>query len=148
MKYCGGLFLLTISTFFFVLPVHTFSKVSLEEVYEEPFMLAGILIFWFGILFLKGTYYLFKFAELFTKTIVFSENLILISDRNGCSEEIPTEKISKVVYVKLLYLFEIHFEGKVRKEIILMSGGRSVTQTYEALKEYLSDSNKLKIKWL
>jgi len=148
MKYICGMLLLMLAALFLVLPIFTFFKISLTDIYEDPFLLAAIFIFGFGILFLKGAYYCFKFSDLFTKTIVFSENEISISDNKNNAENLPNDKIIKIIYIKALKLFEIHFKDLQRKEIIVMNNAGYETKDFLALKKFLLSSQKSTEKWL
>ena len=147
MKYVGGVVILALSILFMALPILALVTKSIEEMLDKPILFGVFLMFGFGILFLRASYYCFKYANLFTMRFAFDENKVGVVKGNASTTNIPTKEIKKIVYMRLIQIFEIHLTDSKMDKIIIMNNGQRETNSYLALKEWLLKQNNVTLKW-
>ena len=140
IKYFGiPVFIIMLLTSIFVSYLILAEKYYLENPFNAAFLL---LLFMVMIPYcLKGIFYFYKGKEYFTKKYIFTDDLLSVHDRQGNIDIFPIEDIKKIVYLKALSTFEIHFDNKYPGPIVLMNNGQNQTKSFVDLKQYLLGLN-------
>ena len=110
LKYFGGIFFVALFSFILVIAYTLVTKNAFQEL---PFASIVMTIFCItmGPFSAKSAFYCTRYANSFTRKYIIRDNNLTISDKNGIIETYSFNEVEKIVYRRILKVFEIYFKN-------------------------------------
>lgn len=147
MKYAGG----PVMAVSFII----FSSIAVLMITEDilmkdplPYTFLLFISIPMAIFSVKGSYYCFKYAGLFTKRFTFSPEGIYVSEPREKHPNSAPMSIDRVVYFRLLKTFLIESRVPYSRSIIVMNNGANETEAFLKVKEFLLSQSCAITKWI
>lgn len=101
-----------------------------------------------AIIFGRCTYLSFKYASFFTNKFVVTDSYLSVKKSEGSTKKYSYTDLKKIVYIRLLNVFELHFMSSPGRPVALMNNKNYITEEFSEIKEFFLENSKIQKKWI